>query len=1031
MKNKFFSLVTILFLIATSFLGIVKGVNIQQSIWPIFMKDIRHTGVSDIIIDPSKLPKKDDPIARAQLSSNSKSSPIVVNGYVYVGDYNGYLYAFSINDAKNVVISGGTWQPKWTYQTPNLITGSPLYNNGKIYVTSGGDVNRNSGLYAFNAITGEKLWEFSDFTNRDIFRGQAEGSPVYAEGKVIFATNGIESYVYAIDAETGNLIWRFPLSNHGVRGSPCVLGGVVYVLTFDGYVYAIDVLGGTAPLASYKISGITAFQNYSTISTDGNYLYVPVKSQYAYENGKVIFLTSILTFVREFSTNSHFSATAAVGDDSIYIGDELGRFYSIEKSTSTIRAGFPFQSGGKIESSAAISGDFIYFGSDDKKIYGLNRRSGVKLWEYETAGEIQSSPAIAEGGIFVTSQDHYLYAFFENDFDITVTPDSAVTYVGGEEKFTINITPFSNFSGGVNLFLEGAPQNLIYNFEPQTLTNEIRTSTLTINVTENVLSGTYNLKVVGKSLVSRRIREIRLTVNPEPYFALNITPESGEVYIGDEITFNVSFTPYSGFDGVINLSVENPPDNMQLEFNPTSISLTNKNSQLTIRPFPNVIVQSYTIRVKGVSGDIIRNKDIIIRVKEQVSGSFTLNIQSVLSTVYQGETGIYRIYMEASGGFNEKVKLTISNLPANCNYVFQPKEIYSGQTSTLTINTSLDTTPGSYLITIIGKGGGKSFTTTIPLNIVIKPTGDFKIEVEPPIERNVTVGESLFFVVKVKRDNIFKDDVNLTLDGLDQPLPQGLSYSFNPNKMPSFIDTSYLTIDTSQNLESTTYTLVIKGESGGKVRTANVIIVAHQPKNSNISILPSQVTVNSNEIFTVDIIINNVENVISANFFLNFDPNLVQIEEIKESTFLGSDGIKPIYSYKIFNLEGYAILQAIRTSQKGISGSGSLFKVTFRTISKGDLKLKFTNLSLYDSSPLFIPCKTFVNEIKILESVGVLGDANGDKIVNGLDLILLMQAFGSTPSDPNWNPNCDFNNDLRVNGIDLIILSQNWGKIVP
>jgi len=42
-----------------------------------------------------------------------------------------------------------------------------------------------------------------------------------------------------------------------------------------------------------------------------------------------------------------------------------------------------------------------------------------------------------------------------------------------------------------------------------------------------------------------------------------------------------------------------------------------------------------------------------------------------------------------------------------------------------------------------------------------------------------------------------------------------------------------------------------------------------------------------------------------------------------------------------------------------------------------------------------------------------------------------MQAFGSTPSDPNWNPNCDFNNDLRVNGIDLIILSQNWGKIVP
>ncbi|MGB9749700.1 MAG: PQQ-binding-like beta-propeller repeat protein [Caldisericia bacterium] len=1031
MKNKFFSFMTILFLITNSFLGLVNGLDNQQSSWPMFMKDIRHTGLGDITIDPVKLPKKDDPIAKAQLSSNSKSSPIVANGYVYVGDYNGYLYAFSINDAKNIVISGGTWQPKWTYQTPNLITSAPLYNNGKIYVTSGGDVNKNTGLYAFNATTGEKLWEFSDSTQPQIFRGQAEGSPVFAEGKIIFATNGIESYVYAIDAETGNLIWKFPLSNHGVKGSPCILGGVVYVLTFDGFVYAIDVLGGTAPLASYKIPGITSFQNYSTISTDGNYLYIPVKSQYSYENGKVIFLTSILTFVREFSTNSQFSATTSVGDDSIYIGDELGRFYSIEKNTATIRAGFPFQAGGKIESSAAISGDYIYFGSNDKKIYGLNRRTGVKLWEFETAGEIQSSPAIAEGGIFVVSQDHYLYAFFENDFDISVTPDSAVTYVGGETKFTINITPFSNFSGFVNLSLEGAPQNLVYNFEPQTLSNDIRTSTLTINVNENVPSGTYNLKLVGKSSVSRRIRDIRLSVNIEPYFALNITPESGEVYIGDEIFFNVSFTPYGGFDGIISLSIENPPENIQYEFNPSSISSLAKNSQLTVKPLLNVIPQSYTLRVKGVSGDKIRTKDITIKVKEQIPGTFTLSIQNILSTVYQGETGIYRVYMDAQGGFNEKVKLSVLNLPTGCNYVFQPKEIYSGQTSTLTINTSIDTPPGSYLLTVIGKGGGKSFTTTISLNILIKPTGDFKIEVEPPIERNVTIGESLFFIIKIKRDNIFKDDINLTLEGLNQPLPQGLSYSFNPNKIPSFIDTSYLMIDTSQTMEQTTYTLVIKGESGGKIRTANILIVVHQTTNTNITILPSQVTINSNEIFTIDITINNVENLISANFYLNFDPNLLQIEEIKESAFLGNDGIKPIYSYKIYNLEGYAILQGIRPSQKGISGSGSLFKVTFRGISKGDLKLKFTNLSLFNSSPLFIPCKTFVNDIKILESVGVLGDANGDKIVNGLDLILLMQAFGSTPSDPNWNPNCDFNNDLRINGLDLIILAQNWGKVIP
>jgi len=62
--------------------------------------------------------------------------------------------------------------------------------------------------------------------------------------------------------------------------------------------------------------------------------------------------------------------------------------------------------------------------------------------------------------------------------------------------------------------------------------------------------------------------------------------------------------------------------------------------------------------------------------------------------------------------------------------------------------------------------------------------------------------------------------------------------------------------------------------------------------------------------------------------------------------------------------------------------------------------------------------------------VTVIGDVQGDGKVDASDLIDLSKAYGSYPSKPNWNPNCDFNDDNKVDAVDLLNLGKNYGQTI-
>ena len=80
-----------------------------------------------------------------------------------------------------------------------------------------------------------------------------------------------------------------------------------------------------------------------------------------------------------------------------------------------------------MSSSPAIGSEgTVYVGSNDKKLYAINGRSGVKLWEFETGDSeygVRSSPAIgSDGTVYVGSYDKKLYAIKTSSLGLAKSP---------------------------------------------------------------------------------------------------------------------------------------------------------------------------------------------------------------------------------------------------------------------------------------------------------------------------------------------------------------------------------------------------------------------------------------------------------------------------------------------------------------------------------------------------------------------------------------------------------------------------------
>jgi outer membrane protein assembly factor BamB len=403
-----------------------------------------HTGVYETT-GPRRLDK-----VRWTFSTGAAvvSSPAVANGVVYVGSDDKNLYAI---DARR-------GEKKWAFATGGLVRSSPAVAAGTVFFGSYDGV-----FYALDAADGKVRWKIELPGERKFEAKGLHGvkpraqtvpdfwdfflsSPAVVGGSVFFGSG--DGNVYAVDAETGQVRWKFATGNV-VHSSPAVVDGTVFVGSWDTFLYAIDAQSGREKW------------RFKTGEDEVNFNQVGIQSSPAVVDGVVYFGCRdghlyALDAARgrelwRFRTKpSWINTSPAIHDGLAYVGNPIpGLFRAVDLATGQER--FHFDAKFMIFSSPAVTRDgMAYFGAFTGKLYAVDARRGVLVSEFQTeasrrnafgvlgpdgrpsptafgrsdffeevyrAGErlfslgaILSSPTVVDGVIYVGSTDGNVYA---------------------------------------------------------------------------------------------------------------------------------------------------------------------------------------------------------------------------------------------------------------------------------------------------------------------------------------------------------------------------------------------------------------------------------------------------------------------------------------------------------------------------------------------------------------------------------------------------------------------------------------------
>ncbi len=231
---------------------------------------------------------------------------------------------------------------------------------------------------ASRAEDGTVVWQ-SDIEPSEEDDGNWGGGVAYDLGR-IYAGTGF-AQVVALDAKTGQILWRTPVSAP-MRAAPTAFGGQVYAITKDNQLFAINADSGEVVWTHTGIEETAGLLGSASPAVDGDIVIVPYSSGEIFalraQNGRQLWSDNLAAIRRAdaVSALADIRGRPVVDRGRVYAISHSGRMVAIDLASG--RRIWETEVGGVNQ--PWIAGRFLYVVTTEGEVVALVADNGLVKW---------------------------------------------------------------------------------------------------------------------------------------------------------------------------------------------------------------------------------------------------------------------------------------------------------------------------------------------------------------------------------------------------------------------------------------------------------------------------------------------------------------------------------------------------------------------------------------------------------------------------------------------------------------------------
>jgi outer membrane protein assembly factor BamB len=265
---------------------------------------------------------------------------------------------------------------RWTFKAGEAIEGSPVIVGDVVYFAS-----LDKHLYALELGTGKFKWK--------VKLGPAKSSPSVKGNRVYLGD--LDGKFYCVNAADGKVVWTFEADGE-IHAAANFHGENVIFGSHDSNLYCLSpdgkkVWDAKADGPINAAAAVVGDRTFATGCSDGILHVIDAR------NGKELGAIDL---------GGQAVATAAVVDDTVYLSMVSNQVVAADlKSYKRLwafeapRRQMPFYS------SSAVAQGLVVSGSRDKKVYGIDAKTGKEVWNFVTDGQVDASPVIVGDRVYI------------------------------------------------------------------------------------------------------------------------------------------------------------------------------------------------------------------------------------------------------------------------------------------------------------------------------------------------------------------------------------------------------------------------------------------------------------------------------------------------------------------------------------------------------------------------------------------------------------------------------------------------------